>query len=85
LMLVSSHLCLSTIGHRIFGFFSPWPFLPYSLFQAIFRCRACHGFGLPFSGKFFSKATSSEPPAVFARRSRAFFTSLNLLPLLASF
>ena len=51
LMLVLSHLCLSTIGHRIFGFFSPWPFLPYSLFQAILRCRACHSFGLPLSGK----------------------------------
>ena len=43
------------------------------------------GFGLPLSGKFFSKATSSEPPAVFARRSRAFFTSLNLPFSTASF
>ena len=33
----------------------------------------------------FSKAISSEPPAVSAGRSRAFFTSLNLLLLLASF
>jgi len=60
LMLFSSHLCLSTIGHRIFGFSSPWPFLPYNLFQDVFRCRACLVSTSPRQEKFFSKAISQR-------------------------
>ncbi|MFN9910050.1 MAG: hypothetical protein ACK56F_28695, partial [bacterium] len=51
LMLFSSHLCLSTIGHRIFGFSSPWPFLPYSLFSDCLPMQGLSGFDLPPSGK----------------------------------
>ncbi|MFN9904691.1 MAG: hypothetical protein ACK56F_01030, partial [bacterium] len=55
LMLFSSHLCLSTIGHRIFGFSSP-----YNLFQDVFRCRACLVSTSPRQEMFFSKAISQS-------------------------
>ena len=74
LMLVSSHLCLSTIGHRIFGL---------SCLIASLRLSSEAGLSAAWpppdrNGLDFSKAISLETLHVLARRSRAFFTSLNL-------
>ena len=75
LMLFSSHLCLSTIGHRIYGFSSP-----NNLFQDVFRCRACLVSTSPRQES--SQKQLLKTPDLSAKRSRAFFTSLNLSPLL---
>ena len=79
LMLFSSHLCLSTIGHRIFGFSC----LGLSCLTTFFRMSSDAGlvwFRPPPVRKVLQKQLLKTPD-ISARRSRAFFTSLNL-PLL---
>ena len=80
LMLVSSHLCLSTIGRRIFGFSC----LGLSCLIAFFRLSSDAGLAL-VSTSPCQESSQKQPlktPDVSAKRSRAFFTSLNLSLLL---
>jgi hypothetical protein len=56
-------------------------FLALQPFSGCLPMQGLSGFDLPPSGKVLLKSNFSKTPDVSARRSRAFFTSLNL-PLL---